>query len=238
MSFAINSNITFKMAVNVEEFIQLFNLPLSVEAHQLMNFQEMVFNSVNANNQDQWKYHWGSPHFSTSKAYKAIMPEARADQVYSWFWRSKCPMKHTVFFWLMLKDRLSTRDLLQRKNMDLDSYTCNLCILQRIETRAHLFLRCNFAKACWNSLGITYISTRSVPQIFRQIKEKLAVPFAMEIIIIMTWSIWIIRNDWIFNLLDPSVQTCRRNFKNEFCLLLLRAKPSLLPAMSDWIEAF
>jgi hypothetical protein len=50
MSFAINSNITFKMAVNVEEFIQLFNLPLSVEAHQLMNFQEMVFNSVNANN--------------------------------------------------------------------------------------------------------------------------------------------------------------------------------------------
>jgi hypothetical protein len=39
--------------------------------------------------------------------------------------------------------------------MELDSYTCDLCILQRPETGAHLFLRCNFAKACWNSIGVT-----------------------------------------------------------------------------------
>jgi hypothetical protein len=53
----------------------------------------------------------------------------------------------------------------------------------------------------------------TVPQIFRRIKSKLAVPFSMEIIIIMASSIWLTRNDWIFNNVDPSVEDCRRKFK-------------------------
>jgi hypothetical protein len=32
------------------------------------------------------------------------------------------------FLWLLLNDRLNTRVLLQRKNMTLDSYTCELCL--------------------------------------------------------------------------------------------------------------
>jgi hypothetical protein len=52
------------------------------------------------------------------------------------------------FFWFLLKDRLSTRDMLQRKNMELDNYTCDLCTLQKLETLPHLFLRVNFAKDC------------------------------------------------------------------------------------------
>jgi hypothetical protein len=95
-------------------------------------------------------------------------------------------MKHKVFFWLLLKDRLNTRDLLQRKGMDLESYTCDLCILQRRETVAHIFLRCNFAKACWNSIGIQYTSTRTLNQILSRIKRSLDVPFALEIVILMT----------------------------------------------------
>lgn len=61
-------------------------------------------------------------------------------------------------------------------------------------------------------------------------------PFFMEIIILMVWSIWLTRNDWTFNNLDPSMNSYRRKFKDEY-VLLLRAKPTLLPAMSDWIEA-
>jgi hypothetical protein len=238
-SFAKNKDITFKMAVNADDFTQLFTLPLSVEAHQqLIIFRDSVFTLMSTDGKDKWNYNWGNANFATSKAYKTLMTGESAHPVFHWIWRAKCQMKHKVFFWLMLKDRLSTRELLLRKDMDLDSYTCDLCILQKLETSAHLFLRCNFAKACWNSLGVTYVSTRTIPQIFKQIKEKLAVPFAMEIVILMTWSIWLTRNDWIFSHLDPSVPNCRRKFKGEFCLLLLRAKPTLLPAMSDWIEAF
>jgi hypothetical protein len=34
--------------------------------------------------------------------------------------------------------------------------------------------------------------------------------FAMEIIIVMRWSIWSERNSWIFNNLDHSVNNCKK----------------------------
>nr|TKW29308.1 hypothetical protein SEVIR_3G387100v2 [Setaria viridis] len=121
--------------------------------------------------------------------------------------------------------------------MTLKSYNYELCILQRLETITHLFLRCNFAKACWASIGISVITSRPLVQIFNLIKGKLAVPFFMEIIILMSWSIWTTRNDWLFDNMDLSVETCRRKFISEFSLVMLRAKPSSVPAMSAWIES-
>jgi hypothetical protein len=59
----------------------------------------------------------------------------------------------------------------------------------------------------------------------------------MEIIILMAWSIWNTRNDWIFSGLDPSVQQCRDKFVREFSLLLLRAKPASIPALQAWLTA-
>uniref|UniRef100_A0A0A8XSQ3 Reverse transcriptase zinc-binding domain-containing protein n=1 Tax=Arundo donax TaxID=35708 RepID=A0A0A8XSQ3_ARUDO len=63
-------------------------------------------------------------------------------------------MRHKVFFWLLIKDRFNTRGLLRRKNMELDSYVCELCILQREKALQHLFLRCNFARSCWQAIGV------------------------------------------------------------------------------------
>lgn len=60
-----------------------------------------------------------------------------------------------VFEKLFLKDGLNTRDMLRRRRqMNLEYYTCENCILQKDETLSHLFLRCTFAKRCWTSIGI------------------------------------------------------------------------------------
>ena len=147
-------------------------------------------------------------------------------------------MKHKVFFWLLIRDRLNTRDILRRRNMELDSYTCDMCILQKTETVAHLFLRCNFAKACWASIGAAVITTRPVLNIFNQIKEKLQVPFFMEIIIIMSWSIWLSRNDLIFRGTNASLASCLTTFVELVSLNLLRAKDSLASVLSLWLEQF
>jgi hypothetical protein len=53
-------------------------------------------------------------------------------------------------------------------------------------------------------------------QIFKKIKERLEVPFFMDIIILMAWSIWLTGNDWILSNIDPSVDNCKRKFKKEF----------------------
>lgn len=85
-------------------------------------------------------------------------------------------LKHKVFFWLLMNDRLNTRGLLRRNNMALDSYVCELCILQKEESLKHLFLSCNFAMACWASIGITYPRTIQPLRAIKRIKKLYGYP--------------------------------------------------------------
>lgn len=117
--------------------------------------------------------------------------------------------------------------------MELDSYTCDLCIRRKLETVAHLFLRCNFAKARWNAIGVTFVSTRPLLQIFRMITDKLLVPFAMDIIILMTWTT---RNNWMSENIDPQVQECKRKFLCEFSLVMFRTRQDMVNSMEVWMN--
>jgi hypothetical protein len=185
-SFAKNPDSTFKNFMASPQLAENFFLPLSEEAHaQFLILQSLLDSFVLTPNPDIWTYIWGNSSFSASKAYKKLIGHRQVHPAFQWIWRSKCQMKHKVFFWLLLMDRIPTRDILRRKNMNLDSYTCDLCILQRPETSAHLFLRCNFAKACWASIGVTVSTSTSVMRIFNRIRRRLQVPFFMEIIILM-----------------------------------------------------
>jgi hypothetical protein len=58
--------------------------------------------------------------------------------------------------------------------MELESYKCEKCILQIIETIYHLLLRCNFAKNCWNSIGVIPPGIDSMPSKSLQWKPKAA----------------------------------------------------------------
>jgi hypothetical protein len=235
-SFSRNTNITIKAAISNGQLEGCFHLPLSLEAHhQFLVLQSLVEDLQETQDPDQWIYSWGNPLFSASRAYKVLVGHRQVHTAFLWIWRFRCQIKHNVFFWLLLRDRLSTRDILQRKDMHLESYTCDMCILQRPETNAHIFLRCNFARACWESIGISVVTSRPVLHIINRIRRHLRVPFFMEIIILMAWSIWKTRNEWIFNNNDPSVHGCKQKFISEFRLLLLRVKMASLPAMEAWL---
>jgi hypothetical protein len=54
-------------------------------------------------------------------------------------------------------------------------------------------------------------------------------PFFMEIIITMCWSIWMMRNDLIFHDISHTVQRCKSVFKKKFALVILRAKAKYHP---------
>ena len=122
--------------------------------------------------------------------------------------------------------------------MHLDDYNCELCLFQREETITHLFLRCPFAKSCWNIIGINAPHTDYPLVVVQRIRRQLRVPFYMEIIILMIWSIWTVRNNWIFNNQDPSLQACRAKFIYEFTMVIHRAKSNLKNEMSSWIHNF
>ncbi|KAF8666078.1 hypothetical protein HU200_053787 [Digitaria exilis] len=63
--------------------------------------------------------------------------------------------------------------------MVLDYYVCELCILQQPETSRHPFLRCNFAKARWQSIGMSTSCIRPMVQVLRQLKDSLQ-PFSWK----------------------------------------------------------
>lgn len=96
--------------------------------------------------QDEWTSIWGNRSSIARRVYKQFIGRRQT---------------HTVFLWLVLKDRINTRYMLRRKGMHLDSFVYELCILQRLETRVHLMI-CNFAKAYWASIRVSYTSSRPV----------------------------------------------------------------------------
>jgi hypothetical protein len=65
----------------------------------------------------------------------------------------------------------------------------------------------------------------------QDIKRALRLPFGMEIIVIMCWSIWTEQNSWLFNNEEPQIYKCKETFKREFDLVIHRAKHSLVPSM-------
>jgi hypothetical protein len=124
-------------------------------------------------------------------------------------------------FWL-LKDRVSMRELLRRKNMDLQDFNCVLCNAAVEESMPHLFFECPFAIQCWVLIDIQASQHSDHFQSLQNFKDQLRVPFFMEIIILMCWTIWKARNDLIFRQVNPSIQLAKQNLKDEFQLLLLR----------------
>lgn len=224
-SFARNANISVRKALDAHQFTDNFHLPLSRQAHlQFLELTDLVQPLLHDDGKDEWTFISGSSIFSAHRVYTQLIGHKQTHPIFSWLWRSKAQMKPKVFFWLVLKDRINTRDMLRRRGMQLDSFVCELCILQRPETSVHLLLRCNFAKACGASIGVYYNSSRPVFEIFRRIKLQLGVSFFMEIIILMASSIWTSRNDWIFNNLDPNSGQLQKKVQSRVCVVIASCK--------------
>jgi hypothetical protein len=107
--------------------------------------------------------------------------------------------------------------------MHLDSYVCENCILQKVESVYHLFLRCNFAKNGWRSIGVTAPGINCPQRAATSIIRQLHVQGALEIMILMTWSIWKCHNGWIFENNPPSIERCGALLSQELKWLHLRA---------------
>jgi hypothetical protein len=185
---------------------------------------------------DIWFYIWGNSTFSSKKVYCHLISFSQAAPIFKWIWKSSCQPKHKVFFWLLIQDRLSTRNILKRRKMFLPSYDCVLCSSSVEETVDHLFLECDFAGACWGLIGQTVISSPNSFQRFQTFRTQIGKKFFMEIIVIMCWSIWSARNDAVFRGVQPSCLRSLEFFKSTFRQFLWRARKFYFPAFELRLE--
>jgi hypothetical protein len=189
---------------------EIFQLPLTIEAFQQYSLLSAEITNMKLNrNPDEWRYIWGSCQYSVHKAYRALSGHMPTHPVFNNLWASKCQLKHKIFCWLLLHDKLNTRERLRIRHMALETYTCENCTLQGPKTTYHLFLRCNFAKMCWSSVGVSTPRISCPQRAVRRLSAQLPRYCAMEIIILMSRGIWKCRNCWIFD--PPNASAMQKN---------------------------
>jgi hypothetical protein len=112
----------------------------------------------------------------------------------------------------------------KEKKIYLPSYTCATLLCDEEEPLIHLFWSCPFASQCWDFICPQRRNNLSVIESFYDIRDKLKLHFAMEIIILAAWSIWIIKNNKILKNQRPSFQSSKAIFREEITSLSDRMK--------------
>jgi hypothetical protein len=77
----------------------------------------------------------------------------------------------------------------------------------------------------------------SVLESIEDLKAKIQLPFAMDLIIIAAWSIWIVRNDMVFNNKRPTFSTWKVIYLKELHWLSYRMKKKLAETFKAWLQS-
>lgn len=135
---------------------------------------------------DYWSYIWRNGRYSLGKFYKFLSQGFYVPQTFKWIWKSKCVMKHKVFIWLLIIDRLNTRSMLRRYIYNGTDIQCVLCNQNAEETAMHLFFECPFSRTCWTFHHINWQLSQGFHHMIQQAKQQFSQPFFMEIFITAT----------------------------------------------------
>jgi hypothetical protein len=160
-----------------------------------------------------------------------------SENSFQWLWKSKCTPKMKFFGWLLLSDRINTRNMLRRRNFILNSgYNCLLCDTPPEETIEHIFFHCPFSQECWSALNIIWPFGGTRLQIIEHGKTQWRDPLFMEVFLIGARNIWKERNNMHFKNITPTVAAWRRRFKEDFGLLIHRTKEGIHPYIAHFIS--
>ena len=122
-----------------------------------------------------------------------------------YIWKIKVPLKIRIFMWFLHRKVILTKDNLKKRNWN----GCNKCCFSdQDETIQHLFIECPFAKVVWRTLHMTFSITppSNINNLFGNwlggVDKKTKTHIRVGVCAIL-WSIWHVRNDFIFNNAKP-----------------------------------
>ena len=122
--------------------------------------------------------------------------------------------------------------------MLLENYNCVLCNSDCEETSMHLFFKCHFSTACWNSIPICWNQNLPPLDMIIDARTSFGSPIFREIFITACWIIWVTRNAVIFDDVQANLSNWKRQFKEELDRVCTKAKPSRQDALINWKENF
>lgn len=216
---------------------EVYNLPLSPQAHEELTqlHWEVLDTELSDNDYDTWTYIWGAATFKAKDYYEFCFRNIHAHVAFEWLWKSKSVPKHKVFGWLLMTDRLNTRNMLKRRHYNIGSnLDCLLCGTHTEETVEHLFFHCTFSTECWRHIDIRWTAHTHRLKLLEEAKERWDRPLFMDIFLVAAWSLWKERNNNYFRHIVPTVTSWEQRFKADFSNLRYRTSG----ANKDFISAF
>jgi hypothetical protein len=136
-------------------------------------------------------------------------------------------------------DRLNTKTMLQRRHINIQgNSTCVMCSTGQLEDIEHLFFNCPFAQECWSKLGIVWDGNLELLERITQARSSHVIPCFTEVVLIVAWELWKLRNDKVFQRRDPTPAQWVCNFKSQCLLQLVRFKETLRSSFWVWLDAF
>lgn len=145
-------------------------------------------------------------------------------------------MQWKMFLWLLLADRLNTRNMLRHYKIENDDYSCVICHDPPEETLSHLFFCCPFSVECWRTLGISWSDTDYRLHMIHAGRAVWSRPMFMEVFAVAAWGIWKERNDKVFREILPTHNSWLSRFKTDFAMLVHRTKQNLEPFILNFVQ--
>src|SRR6266540_3643166 len=199
-SYVVDDKLTVAEVYMTTDRTSLFHLPMSSQAYEEFGLLQdaLLANPLSAE-PDNWAYGWGQT-YKSGQYYSLIHSHILVPTIYKWIWKSSCIMRTKVFAWLLLSDRLNTRDLLKCHHWNVtDDTHCVLCVAHAYEERFHLFFTCNFSQRIWNYLQIDWSLGDDIQSATSAARREFGMPFFTEVVILVYWHIWKLRNGIFFS---------------------------------------
>jgi hypothetical protein len=138
-SYCTNEDISVQQFLSAGRLADNFWLSLSPEAlEEVREMQNMAAVIQLTHDHDTWTYKWGDK-YTPSQYYNFSFRDLQPHVSFLWLWKSKCTPKVKFFFWLVLSDRLNTRNMLRRRQFHLNlGYRCLMCTNPPEETVEHM----------------------------------------------------------------------------------------------------
>jgi hypothetical protein len=240
VSYARNEEVSVLQVMEAEDLDSLFILPLSPQASEELEMLQWQLANMPYDQEavDKWIPIWGNK-YTSQKFYSYVFQAIQAHPIYKTVWKSRCIPRIKFFIWLILVDRLNTKEMLQRRHFQVqDGTTCVMCSNGDIETIEHLFFSCPFAESCWDKIGVQWNQALHLHDRLAEARNVHNIPCFTEMAMTAAWELWKVRNDKVFQRQAPSLDRWFNNFKSQCLLQSVRFKEGLRLSFCVWLDAF
>ncbi|GJY48454.1 RNA-directed DNA polymerase, eukaryota, reverse transcriptase zinc-binding domain protein [Tanacetum coccineum] len=195
--------------IGISDWIAVFRRPPrgGAETSQFNDLLSLIQDVVLSDSSDSWMWSVDASSGYTVASGRTLIDSNILDVApKATRWNRLIPNKVNVFIWRLMLNKLPTRVNLDRRDIDVGSILCPIC-LEDIETVNHIFFSCNMAKDLWSMFAIWWDIDipvcANVSEWFEWL-DDLAVSNKVRSYIdgvgdSLMWHIWKFRNESIFS---------------------------------------